>query len=342
MLVADLKSHLSQVDERAIETTLGALEVDPEARYIRTASGEEFALDEQAERSLSAYLGVSKTYLAKCPPDLKSHNLNYWLQRRENAAAVIEATGDHWVTIHKPGLIVLPLARVADVITATMDPSYEIVQLLRDDTRFHIDIITPHKYVEVATDERIGDRTRPTTDEHQVGDITHGGVRILSNPSEQQAPQVLTYLHRLWCTNGSTSPESEGTIKLKGHTLDDIFVEMEAACRRVMGDLDQKLAEYASLAHTYPPGSPTRFAYQLGREYGLSQRLMDRVMERVSILPEDASLYDIQQIFTELANSGSVNYKTMVRLQHLSGDLAFSTDAVTHRCGQCERLLPGE
>jgi len=118
-----------------------------------------------------------------------------------------------------------------------------------------------------------------------------------------------------------------------------VFIELEGACRRVMGELDAKLESYASLARTFPPGTPMRFAYQLGREYGLTQKLMDRIMERVNVLPADASLYDIQQIFTELAN-GSVNYKTMIKLQHLSGDLAFQTEQVTHRCGTCERLLP--
>lgn len=335
MLVADLKEHLSGVRERSIELTLGDIGVDQDARHIVLASGEEFQLDEQAERSLAQYLGVSKAYLAKCPPDLKAHNLNYWLSRRENAAAVIEAVGEHWVTIHKPGLLILPLARVADVITETMNPDYEVVSLIRNDTKFHIDIITPH-HVEIEPDNRIEDRTQGT---RTVGDITHGGVRIISNPTEVEAPQVLTYLHRLWCTNGSTSPESEGIIRLKGNTIDDVFVELEGACRRVMGDLNSKLDDYAALSRTFPPGSPVRFAYQLGREYGLTQKLMDRIIERVNVLPEDATLYDIQQVFTELAN-GAVNYKTMIKLQHLSGDLAFNTEAVTHRCGTCERLLP--
>lgn len=335
MLVADLKDHLAGVRERSLTTTLGELSVDEDARFIQLADGETFQLDEQAERSLSQYLGISKAYLAKCPAELKAHNLNFWLQRRGNAAAVIEATDEHWVTIHKPGLLILPLARVAETITATMDPNYEIVSLIRNDTKFHIDIITPH-HVEVDPDDRIEDRTRGA---RTVGDITHGGVRIISNPTEVEAPQVLTYLHRLWCTNGSTSPESEGTIRLKGNTIDDIFVELEGACQRVMGDLDTKLADYAALATTFPPGSPVRFAYQLGREYALPQRLMDRIMERVNVLPEDATLYDIQQVFTELAN-GSVNYKMMTKLQQLSGDLAFATDQVTHRCNTCERLLP--
>lgn len=335
MLVADLKSHLATIQERTLETTLAEIEVDPEARFIRlTDSGDEFQLDEVAERSLAKYLGVSTTYLAKCPPDLKATNLNYWLQKRGYAAAVVEATGDHWVTVHKPGLIVLPLDRVADVVTSILDPSFEVISLIRNDTLFQIDIATDHQ-VEVAPDDRIDDR-------RQVGDITRGGIRIISNPSEQMPPVVQTYLHRLVCTNGLVSSESEGTIKLKGNTIDSIFVEMEAACRRVLGDLDHKLAEYASLATQFPPGSPVRFAYQLLREGKFSRAVSDKVMERVNILPDDASIYDVLQVFTELANSGAVNHKTMTKLQELGGQMAFRTEQVVHRCGQCERLLSSD
>ena len=334
MLIADLKDHLANVRERSLDTTLAEIQVDDEARSVRLASGETFQLDEQAERSLSQYLGISKAYLAKCPPDLKAHNLNYWLQRRGHAAAVIEAANDHWVTIHKPNLKILPLARVADTVTATLNPNYEIVSLIRNDTRFQLDVATDHQ-VEVAPDDRIEDRK-------SVGDITRGGIRIMSNPTEVEAPVVQTYLHRLVCTNGLVSSEAEGTIRLKGHTIDDIFIEMEAACRNVLGDLNTKLSEYASLATQFPPGSPVRFAYQIGRERSLTKKVMDRIMERVNILPDDATIYDVLQVFTELANSGTVNYATMLKLQGIGGELAFKTEAITHRCGTCERILPGE
>lgn len=339
MLLAELKDNVANLNERSIEVDLGNVTLDGESRHIDITDvegrNERFQFDELLERGFAQYLGISKSYLAKCPPDLKAHNVNHWLQANATKKAIIEAAGDRFINVHKPGLLILPLARVADTISNTLDPSFEVVNLIRNDTKFHLDIMTPHS-VEIPTDNRIEDRTQG---ERAVGDITHGGIRIISNPTEVEAPQVLTYLHRLWCTNGSTSPEAEGTIQLKGNTIDDIFIEMEAACQRVMGDLDQKLADYAALAERQPPGSPTRFAYQLGREYGLGQRVMDRVIERVNILPEDATLYDIQQIFTQIAN-GNVNYRTSVRLQHLAGDMAFATDHITHRCGACERLLP--
>jgi hypothetical protein len=333
VLVSDLKAELEGVNERSLPTALGDLSVDTEATELRLKDGTAFVFDEQLERSVSDYLGVNKSYLAKCPPDLKAMNMNYWLQRRPEAGAVIEAVGDHLVTIHKPGLVVLPLMRISEVLADTFDPSFEIVNLIRDNKRFHIDILTPH-HIEVPKDDRIEGRK-------EVGDITHGGVRILANPTEVKSPKVISYLHRLFCTNGSTSPEKEGTIRIKGRTVDEVIASLEAAAQQVMGELDDKLASYAALATRRPPGSPIRFAYQLGQEYKLPQRVIARIMERVNILPEDATLYDIQQIFTQLAN-GNVNYQTMTRLQSLGGDMAFNTDHIVHRCQTCERLLPDD
>ena len=332
MLVSELTKSLEGKNERSIETKLGDIRVAPDASFV-TLSGDaphvEFGFDEQVERAFSSYLGINKSYLAKCPADLKATNLNYWLQARSNAATVIEAVGESVINIHKPGLVILPLTKVAEVVTRTFKPDNEIVNLIRDERWFHLDVKTDH-HIEVHPDARIEGRK-------EVGDITHGGVRILANPIEAKPPKVLTYLHRLWCTNGSTSPEHEGAINIKGSNVDEVLAELELVAQKVMGDLDKKLAAYAALADRRPPGSPTRFAYQLGREYNLTQRIMDRVIERVAVLPEDASLYDVQQVFTQLAN-GNVNYRTMTALQHLGGDMAFATDHVVHRCETCERL----
>ncbi|QDF18649.1 hypothetical protein SEA_PUPPER_163 [Gordonia phage Pupper] len=334
MLVSELREKvLAGREEAQITTNLGNLQVDDEASILKVVdSGREFPFDAQVESALAKYLGVNKSYLAKCPPELKAHNLNYWMQEsKPEAPGTIEVIGDQLVTIHKPGLAILPLNQVVELLTRAMKPEYEIVTLLRDDTAFHCDVVTDHS-VQVPGDDRI--EGRPAE-----GDITKGGVRMIAYPNQLKAPTVSTYLHRLWCTNGSTSLEAEDTIQLKGNTVETLLVEMEEAAQRIMQNLDSSLAAYAEMANTPVPGSPTKFAYQLGREYNLGQRLMDRIVERTAVLPDDASMYDVQQIFTQLAN-GNVNYKTTRVLQQIGGAMALDTAAVTHRCGSCERLLP--
>lgn len=336
MLVADLKESIEGVNERSIEATFEDIALDEDARNLRVGDREEFQFDNLTERALAKYLGISTSYLAKCPPDLKAHNINSWLRAKPNAGAVVETVGDKFVAIHKPGLVILPLREVADVITNSMNPNDEVVQLLRNETRFHIDMTTDH-HVEVPSNVAIEDRRQG---ERAIGDITHGGVRVLSNPTEVKAPSVTTYLHRLWCTNGCTSPEDEGTIKLKGNTVDEVLQEMSDAMSRIRGELDEKLQSYADMATRRAPGSPTRFARQIGNEYNIPARVLNRVLDRIELLPEDeTTIYDIQQVFTQQAN-GTVPYRTMMRLQTLAGDLAMQTDHVVHRCGTCERLLP--
>lgn len=340
MLVSDLKSRLEGVQERSIEATLGNLVVDDDASKVSVRDGhgsaEEFYLDEKVERSFAKYLGIPKAYLDKCDPEAKAWNLNHWFQRKANASAVIETVDGHFINVHKPGLIILPLRRVVDVISDTLDPSYEIVDLIRSDTRFQVDVITGHT-VEVEPWSDIEDRN--PVHHATVGDITHGGIRFRANPTEVEAPVVQTYLHRLVCTNGMITPEAEGAIKLKGNTVDEILLEMEAAMRHAVGDLDEKLASYAALANKYPPGSKEAFSRQLGQEYKIPARVLNKILDRIELLPDGSSLYDIMNVFTAMANEEGVKYQTIIKLQELGGAIAMDTERVIHRCGQCERLL---
>lgn len=341
MLVSELKQSLEGVNEQSLEVNFSNIAVDDEARSLRIDTGihggtREFQFDEQLERSLSKYLGVSKSYLAKCPPDLKAHNLNYWLDQKPNVAVAVEVLDDRVVSFHRPNLVILPIREVADVITQAMEPGDEVVQLLRDETSFHVDIITP-KGVEVAQVEGIEDRQQG---ERQIGDVTRGGVRVLSSPTEVKPPVVVPYLHRLWCTNGCSAPVDSGVIRLRGNTVEEVLEEMNQVMRRVRGEIDENLEHYANMAAQRVPGSPSRFARQIGNEYGIPARVMTRVLDRVELLPEDtATLYDVQQVFTQAAN-GTVPYRTMMRLQTLAGDMAMDTETVVHRCQTCERLLP--
>ena len=58
---------------------------------------------------------------------------------------------------------------------------------------------------------------------------------------------------------------------------------------RIRGELDQTLESYADMASRRVPGSPTRFARQIGNEYGIPARVMTRVLDRVELLPDAES-----------------------------------------------------
>ena len=114
---------------------------------------------------------------------------------------------------------------------------------------------------------------------------------------------------------------------------------MEQAARQVLSGLDEKLTSYAQMAQRPIPGNASAFAYQIAREHNIGPRVLNRVMERANLLPENASLYDFVQILTSLANEG-VRYRTMSQLQVLGGEMALNTDHFLHRCTGCQRMMP--
>lgn len=331
MKVSELIESLGSRQEERINTTLSNIEISDDAGTL-SIDGQQFFLDELAENSLANYLKINRTYLAQCPSDLKATNFRYWLNYRENASVTIESVENSITGFYRPDAMLIPVASVAEIVGRVFSPDDQVKDLRRDNERFHIDVVSSLHSVDVPNPDRIPGRP-------EVGDITNGGVRILAFPNSPVAPSVTAYLNRLVCSNGMTEPQQEGTIRLKGKTVPEVLVEMEEAARQVLGGLDEKLTSYARMAQRAIPGNASSFVYQIAREHNIGPRVLNRLMERANLLPENATLYDVQQIFTEVANSG-VKYRTMVALQNLGGELAFHTERVLHRCGQCERLLP--
>jgi hypothetical protein len=329
--VSELTEVLGGRQEERLNTSLGKIEISDDASTLNV-EGNEFHLDELAENSLANYLKINRTYLAQCPSDLKVMNFRYWLNHRDNANVMIESVDNNITGFFRPDTMLIPVASVAEIVGRIFSADDEVKDLRRDDERFHIDVTSSAHSVDVPNPDRIAGRP-------EVGDITSGGVRILAYPNAAVAPSVSAYLHRLVCRNGMTEARQEGTIRLKGKTVPEVLVEMEQAARQVLSGLDEKLTSYARMAQRGIPGNASSFVYQIAREHNIGPRVLNRLMERANLLPDNATLYDVQQIFTEVANSG-VKYRTMTALQDLGGELAFHTERVLHRCGQCERLLP--
>lgn len=339
MLVAELQERIASQEDRLLHAELKDVRVSEDAAVLEitgTFEGDsdpvnvEFPFDELAEASISRFLDVNKTYIHKCPPNLKALNVNHWLNANAGTEAVF-STGRGMITsVHEEGLNIIPIQRVGRVITNVFNERDEIVGFERSDRLLQIDVKVENSSIEVPNPDRIEGRP-------EVGDITHGGVRVLTYPQEVMAPVVTPYLHRVWCRNGSCEDYAANTIRIRGNTVEEVIAEMEYAAQTALSNLDQKLQEYANMANTPIPGSPSDFVFQIAAERQVGTRMTRRLMERALLLPSNATLYDVQQLFTTLANEGRLNSATL--LQTIGGDLAFRTEQMIHRCSQCERIL---
>ena len=272
---------------------------------------------------MANYLKVPTAYYDKVTPDFRAELLRYEFKRHNDVDTTLETLNDQLVSVHQPSQIMLPLNRVAKVVTEVFSEDDTIRRIITNNQRFHLDVTTSSRQIDVGTPE--------------LGDITEAGVRFLAHPFKTERPSVSDYAERLVCMNGQTTPETLGRIAIKGLTLDEVFIEMENAANQVLGHLDDYLSKLAETKEMYPPGSPQAFVAQLCREAKVKREVLDRVMDIINQIA-NPSIWDINQAFTSVANEVET-YALMTRLQNLGGALAFQPEKMIERCGTCEQRL---
>jgi hypothetical protein len=278
------------------------------------------------------FLKLPVNYLEECPPDFRATTLKYWRDRKPETELILETVDTDITGMYSAGLMMLPVTRIAGMVERVFDPDDEIRTLLRDEKKFHLDVTSDDYQVEVPNPNRVPGRP-------EVGDITCGGIRFLASPNKVKQPVVSRFLHRLVCTNGMTTPEAEDRIVIKGLSVAEVIESMEEAADKLLADMDSHLTRYKDTALLAVPGHPVSFAEQLGHEFDIPARQLHAVLDRVRQLPEDdATVYDINQAFTSVANEVH-NYDQRTRLQTLGGSLALEAPRMIERCHTCQTLL---
>ena len=337
--VGELEDYLAKRDESSVTAKLNEFSTDDEATELRVKTGltetQTFPLDETALGALGKYLKVPVPYLKGVDPDFRATLLNYEFTRHQDATTVAETLGGALVSLHQPTQTMLPLGRVGAVVTKVMKPEDTVRRVAADDTRFHLDVTTSAHQVNFPFTASTAPASLANP---HVGDITEAGLRVLAYPFQTKKPSVAAYLERLICTNGMCTEERLGAIALKGHTVDEVLVEMEDAANLVLSSLDGHLANYENTRSMTPPGSPQAFVAQLAAEANVSRRVLDAVLAIVNQLSEPVSVWDVNQAFTFVAND--LSYNTRMRIQALGGSLAMDAERMVERCRTCEQRLP--
>lgn len=335
--VSELPEYFAKRDEGTVTAKLGDFEVTDDATLltVRNGSEKQFALDATASSALARYLKVPPSYLDKLTPDFRATLLRYEFDRNKDATTVVESLNDEVIAVHQPTTTMLPLTRVAEVVTEVLDDDDTIRRLIINEERFHLDATTgSHAITFPANPQSPG----VTEDIAHVGDITEAGFRLLAYPFQAKRPSVSAYAERLICMNGQTIPENLGRIEIKGRTVDEVIASMEESANLVLGQLDEYLQRLGATRDMTVPGSPQAFVARLAEEANLNRNALTAVLDIVNQLPEPVSVWDVNQAFTTVANQ-STRYTTMVRMQNVGGSLAFNAPAMIHRCGTCERIL---
>lgn len=325
MQVNELIPMLENRQENSVTTSLAQLHVNEDASTL-SMPGHMWNLDEQATQALCKFLHVPYKYVLKVDPDLRSAILRYELEDKPDVEATIATLNEEILSVHPSDIALVTPIQVAQIVSDTFSPTDTIRKVLLGDDCFHVDVTS--ELFQIDLGHALA----------EVGDITEAGLRFLSFPFQVKQPSVQIYAERLVCSNGMTTPDTLGKIRLKGQTTEEVIYEMATATTLLLEKTPEMLARLAQSRDIEVPGSPQAFVAQIAKETGLTKAVLHEVIDAVNQLPAPVTVWDIQNVFTDIANQVS-SYSTLLKLQSIGGDLAFDAPAQIERCTTCERKL---
>lgn len=327
MLVDELATKL--VGESTTVSKIGQITLDREGLKV-PGIDQPLAFDQLAMKKTGKLLDIPPKYISKCPSDLRRETMNYWFRQAGNQEAFIHYHDNNLLGIYPNDDQVVTHSEMAQEFLSKFDGDDEVRKFVYSPEIMQIDITKPDVFITVPNGER--------TNIPEVGDITEGGVRLVSYaPGDTRKPFVQYYLERLVCSNGLSMEEPSAKFYAKGRSSQEIIAELGGAVRNMLGLIPSKLEQYADLENHRFEGDVAQLISQVARENGLASRVVNRLLDDASSVPTNATLYDVVNVFTFTAKATLRG--TTLKLQELGGNIAENPQLVTHRCERCERIL---
>ena len=360
--VGEVVGLLEQLHEERQNLVLGDLRLSEGGQTLnyaptgRTIEGStildqsrEIPFDEVAERSLAKFLGIDAKYLSKCPSDLKAQNVNYWLNKADDALASFVFNQHGVETICAEDTQMIAATQLAPLIERVFPHDAQVVKLHTSSDVISMDIVLPDTFITVPGNG-MGDR--PDEDGNlvvevgegftrtvpNVWDISHGGIRVTAFPNKNKAPEVTRYFHRLVCTNGMTLDVPDANITLRGNTVEELLGEMERGMNELLQTMPTALQKYQDTASMEVPGNPLAFIRQVGQEHGIPARIINQALAYAGASGMErgnTTSYDVLNIFSRLARHSRASSQN--RLMQSAGRMVMGGRTFLNRCGSCER-----
>lgn len=277
------------------------------------------------------FLGVPSPFLQKftreAGPDGAQYVLDRLLTTTQASAASVTYTDGAVRTVRDVGqrpIDPLSIVRVATRVIGA--DSSEVVRLVDEPGVFSFDATVPADYDRAVG----GDRA--------VGDITTGGLRFGQDRKRNLAPWTQPYIYRLWCTNGITARDDGLRVDARGLTVDEVLAELEAAAERAFSRVEGLTAGLYALRE-HPVDNPERTIRAIAREQAIPPRSVVRLMDLAAsdALPDSATMFDVVNLVTNLANHVTVRNDGGRTLLEAAGGAVVSDEAA--RCGHCRQRV---
>lgn len=296
---------------------------------VSVRHGEERRVVELPSNNSLVYFGdllnVPTAFLKRIPHELAEDILNRLLHQKDGQVVISYDNDMQQLTgVHEATRQTVSLDSLVGIVRDVVGPEGIILDWWSEPTEFRLDVVSPFDGAAVG-----GDRS--------VGDLTHGGLRVVQDVKRNLAPSVSKLMYRLVCTNGMEVADATAKVDARGTSIDELLDDLEIVARRLYAEVETDINHFYDLRNR-TVANPEQALLRVARENGLSERVTLNLLEVApELLPEgDVTEFDVANAFTNFALSPHMAQGTRRRLERIGGVLV---DEHVARCNHCSARL---
>lgn len=283
--------------------------------------------------AIATHFQVPFKFLERVMPDEKQWILERRIERSEESNIIVNyTTKDGVVEVLPAGKTRLSPEDFTDVALEVLPPESTVIRHWANSADLLLDVVVPEGF-----DRGIGG-------DRKVGDITHGGIRLGQDRKRNLAPWTQTLLYRLACTNGMEVPDK--TLKVDARGLEDVEIvaALRAEARRAFEKVNDAMKSFYDLRQQRLGSDRTGILRKTLQENDLPDRAISSLKDALSAYlvdegvenPDDATMFHLVNLITNMANSPDLGRPEARRLQRIGGSVVNDHAA---RCNYCKSRL---
>lgn len=354
MTLADLRDRRNRenVGHNSVDLSLDRVRVDVKANDPHINLGDvSVPVSETGMNAIGDHLGIPAPFFKRLGKDVgldaQAYLLTALMNHSSGATVRAEYTDGGLVGISDPGKEVINPSRLIGIAERVLGTDQAPIQRLVDTSaEFAFDVHVPiNSNRGVGGDSEVDmdlseDLLRYSwvsksgiTPTSKVGDLTAAGLRFNYDRKHNLAPSVQPWMMRLICTNGMTTIDSGLKVDARGLSVEGVLAEIEAAAEVAFSRVEAQIAHFYDLRNT-PVVNPERALRAIAREQGVPDRSLVRMLDLApAVLPDNASMFDVLNVLTNLANHTSIhNDGGRLLLENAGGAVIADHEA---RCTHC-------
>lgn len=317
--------------EESVVTDAGELHFDTQSDSV-TFGNVELPVTDRTVEALAAWLQIPVPFLKRQENDVRDMLISALVDKCATDRVRVVYGDTSILEIRDPEREVIDPRSVVDIAANVVGDDALVTNAFRTAAEYRFDIVT--------FDRAMRDFDGGALGNPRVGDMTQGGLSIGQDTKRGLAPWVQPYMMRLVCTNGMVLPENDLRIDARGQSVDEVLSDLERAAEAAFSRVEAQAAAMYDLRNEVV-GDTAAAVLRVGREQGLSDRVLTSAIERIPAVvpdPDDGTMFDVVNVLTNIANHTDLRGRANTRagLERAGGAVVSTHSA---RCPRCHSSL---